>query len=477
MSHNDPIMLPHQVRLRFKNPIIKEQFENFLQTYEGIPLRPHIVEPEGNIIEIEQDHFARFSDRIILLGSDPQAGIEILTPDLNARAQTQVPGPAIGAKVKTIFLVLGTRPEAIKMAPLFREIEKYPDAFNVQIIFTGQHKELLDGVLSIFHLPAHHNLNLLTPNQTIAELIAAILKKLTPILKQEKPDMILVQGDTTTAYAAAIAATDLGIPVGHVEAGLRSHDLKNPYPEEFFRVAADAISTLHFAPTPVSRQNLIAENISPDHIFVTGNTGIDAMYMAISSFMGWNIYRQGYLRWKMWRQGIQRPFLLITTHRRENFGQPLEDICQALLDVAFRHPHVQLVLPVHPNPHVTGVLHARLSGRPNICLLPPLDYAETLFLIQQSLFVVTDSGGLQEEAPTLGKPVLVLRETTERPEGVFAGRSKLIGRNREKVRDEILSLLSDPTLIKSMSDRTPLYGDGFAAKYTLQSIRTFFKKD
>ncbi|OYV63105.1 MAG: UDP-N-acetylglucosamine 2-epimerase (non-hydrolyzing), partial [Parcubacteria group bacterium 21-58-10] len=324
--------------------------------------------------------------------------------------------------MKKILCVFGTRPEAIKMAPVIRELKNHPEKFLVVVCVTGQHRDMLDQVLSLFDVKPDYDLNLMQTNQTLAELTSKVLLGVDSVLRKELPDWVLVQGDTTTAMAAALAAFYNKVKVGHIEAGLRTWDAHNPFPEETNRKIIDSFGDSYFAPTEVARQNLLKESVISERIFVTGNTVIDSLRLVAQKSYDW-------LSGPLAQVPRNKRIILATTHRRENFGLPLEHICEGLKRVAVAHDDIQIVVPVHPNPNVRKVITSALGGVRNVSLLEPLDYASLTHLLKESTLVVTDSGGLQEEAPTFGKPVLVLRETSERPEGITAGVAKIIGTN------------------------------------------------
>jgi UDP-N-acetylglucosamine 2-epimerase (non-hydrolysing) len=374
------------------------------------------------------------------------------------------------SEIKTVLCVFGTRPEAVKMAPVVIALKRLPTEFRCRVIVTAQHRRMLDDVLRLFEITPDFDLNIMTPGQTLTAVTARVLRGLETVLASERPDMMLVHGDTTTTMAAALAAFYQRIPVGHVEAGLRSFDQSNPFPEELNRLLADRIAQLHFAPTPRARENLEREGISPDGIVVTGNTGIDALRLVLPM-----VRRDEFLPTTQWRPSRKESFVLVTAHRRENFGAPLAAICQAIRQVSVDRPHVHFVYPVHPNPNVNGPVNRALCGLPNVHLLPPLDYGEFLHLLFRARFVVTDSGGLQEEGPSLGKPVLVLREVTERPEAVLAGTVKVIGTETDSVKRWIVRLLEDQPLFERMANAVNPYGDGRAAHRTVEAIRRHFR--
>lgn len=353
-----------------------------------------------------------------------------------------------------ILSIFGTRPEAIKLAPVLAELNKH----NVSsvVCVTAQHREMLDQVLALFAIQPDYDLAIMQPNQSLAELTARALTKLDEVLRIEKPDWILVQGDTTTVMTAALAAFYHRTKVGHIEAGLRSFDKYQPFPEEINRKIATSVSDLHFAPTELSKQNLLREGVPEANIVVTGNTVIDALLQVAEKPYDWdasplaNIPRD-------------KRIILVTAHRRENFGTPLHNICAALRTIAEQYPDIHIVYPVHLNPNVQTVVQQTLANIANITLLPPLEYLPLVQLLKQSFLVVTDSGGIQEEAPGLGKPVLVLREVTERPEGVTAGTVKLVGTDKDKIVREIELLLTDKTEYDRMARAVNPYGDGNAS--------------
>ncbi len=353
-----------------------------------------------------------------------------------------------------ILSIFGTRPEAIKLAPVLAELNRH-DVSSI-VCVTAQHREMLDQVLALFAIQPHYDLAIMQPNQSLAELTARALMKLDEVLRIEKPDWVLVQGDTTTAMVGALAAFYHQIKVGHVEAGLRSFDKYQPFPEEINRKIATSVSDLHFAPTEVSKQNLLREGVAENHIVVTGNTVIDALLQVAEKPYDWDTSPLAAIP-------HDKRIILVTAHRRENFGPPLQNICAALRTIAARHPDVHIVYPVHLNPNVQTVVHEMLGTLTNMTLLPPLEYLPLVQLMKHSYLVVTDSGGIQEEAPGLGKPVLVLREVTERPEGVAAGTVKLVGTDTDKIIGEIERLLTDQTEYDRMARAVNPYGDGEAS--------------
>ena len=369
-------------------------------------------------------------------------------------------------KVLSIF---GTRPEAVKMAPVVLRLAQ-TSGINSLVCVTAQHRQMLDQVLSAFNVVPDVDLNLMQPNQTLAQLTAAIFTHLDPVLREIKPDWILVQGDTTTVMAAAMLGFYNRIHVGHVEAGLRTHDRWQPFPEEINRRVAGVVADLHFAPTEHSRRNLLAEGVSPDAIVVTGNPAIDALRHILT------LPCPPETEQLLAKIGVRpgpggRRLVLVTAHRRENFGQPLQDICAALRDLAERFPKtISILYPVHLNPNVRETASRLLSGCANITLTDPQDYLPMSHLIQRAEIVLTDSGGIQEEATSLGKPTLVLRDVTERPEGVDAGVLKLVGTDRALILQEAIRLLEDPAAYAAMAHAANPFGDGHAAERIAQAL-------
>ncbi|MFQ6099695.1 MAG: non-hydrolyzing UDP-N-acetylglucosamine 2-epimerase [Anaerolineae bacterium] len=370
--------------------------------------------------------------------------------------------------MQKVLLVFGTRPEAIKMAPVVRELSRYPTEFKVKICLTAQHREMLDQVLTLFDIEADYDLNIMRDRQTLSRVTAEVLTGVEEVIKTENPGWVLVQGDTTTAMAAALAAFYQKVRVAHIEAGLRTWNKAQPYPEEINRVIADVVCDLHFAPTEAARWNLLCEGIGAGSIFVTGNTVIDALLETVEREYD---LESGPLR----NIPPDRRIILVTAHRRENFGPPLVNICRALQKIARRYESdVHLVYPVHLNPNVQGVVYPILEGVANISLLKPLDYLSFVHLMNRAYLVLTDSGGLQEEAPSLGKPVLVLREVTERPEAVEAGTVRVVGTDEERIMAEVVRLLEDAGAYRRMAQAANPYGDGHAAARivnTLLSLR------
>ena len=374
--------------------------------------------------------------------------------------------------MKKVMLVFGTRPEAIKMAPLVKEFQKYPEEFETIVCVTGQHREMLDQVLHIFDIRPDYDLNIMKQGQDLYDVTARVLTGMRDVLKETHPDAVLVHGDTTTSTAAALAAFYQQIPVGHVEAGLRTHNIYSPWPEEMNRQITGRIATYDFAPTPLSRENLLKENVSEDKITVTGNTVIDALYWVVDkikndgqldSELETVLKNAGY---DTGRLADGRKLVLITGHRRENFGDGFIHMCTAIKDLTHKYPDVDFVYPMHLNPNVRKPIHEvfgeDLSHLGNMFFIEPLEYLSFVYLMEKSTIVLTDSGGIQEEAPGLGKPVLVMRDTTERPEALDAGTVKLVGTDYGKIVGEVSVLLDDPEAYKKMSQAVNPYGDGKA---------------
>lgn len=357
---------------------------------------------------------------------------------------------------KKVLCIFGTRPEAIKMAPVVKELQRHPDECVVTVCVTAQHREMLDQVLPIFRLKPDIDLNLMQENQTLDVLTARSIKLLSTVITEFCPNIILVQGDTTTAMAGALAGFYKKVPLGHLEAGLRTYNMYNPFPEEINRKIITVLSSYNFAPTKKAKEALLKEGIAKERIFLTGNTIVDALKAILKKKRIWG---QNFLQ-----NSKAKKIILVTAHRRENFGKPLKNICEALKKVARRNPGIEIVYPVHLNPNVKSVVYSRLSNLEGIRLLSPLDYCDFIWLLSCSYLALTDSGGVQEEAPVLGKPVLVLRNETERPEGVEANVAKLVGTDPDAIITNIELLLNDPRQYKKMSRATSLYGDGFAAK-------------
>lgn len=375
--------------------------------------------------------------------------------------------------MKKILLVFGTRPEAIKMAPLVKALQKDTEHFETRVCVTAQHRQMLDQVLEVFGITPEYDLNIMAPNQDLYDITAKVLLGLREVLKDFRPDTVLVHGDTTTSMAASLAAFYMQIPVGHVEAGLRTYNMLSPWPEEMNRQVTDRICTYYFAPTEQSRANLLQENIDAKKIFITGNTVIDALLMAvdiISTTAGVKEKMAKELQEKGYTVG-DREYILVTGHRRENFGDGFLHICKAIKELAVLHPEMDIVYPVHLNPNVQKPVYELLSGLSNVYLISPLDYLPFIYAMQHSTLLLTDSGGVQEEAPSLGKPVLVMRDTTERPEAVEAGTVKLVGTNAEAIVSNVTALLLDKEMYKRMSETHNPYGDGQACERIIAALR------
>ena len=375
--------------------------------------------------------------------------------------------------MKKILLVFGTRPEAIKMAPLVKALQKDSEHFETKICVTAQHRQMLDQVLEVFDIVPEYDLNIMAPNQDLYDITSRVLVGLRDVLDDFAPDIVLVHGDTTTSMAASLAAFYRQIPVGHVEAGFRTYNMLSPWPEEMNRQVTDRMCTYYFAPTEKSRQNLLRENVDATKIHVTGNTVIDALLMAVDIIEKKPHIKtaiEDELRDKGYAMG-NRPYILVTGHRRENFGEGFLNICKAIRQIAEEHPEMDIVYPVHLNPNVQKPVYELLSGTPNIYLIKPLDYLPFVYAMQHSTLLLTDSGGVQEEAPSLGKPVLVMRETTERPEAVEAGTVRLVGTNVAAIVGNVHELLHDPEVYRKMSESYNPYGDGHACERIVDALR------
>lgn len=364
-------------------------------------------------------------------------------------------------KVMTVF---GTRPEAIKMAPIVLELQKHPDTIVPVVAVTAQHREMLDQVLNLFHIKPGHDLNIMAAGQTLFDITTRAMMGLDKVLTEEKPDIVLVHGDTTTTFAGALAAYYHQTAVGHVEAGLRTHNKYSPFPEEMNRRLTGCIADLNFAPTSTSEANLLAENVPPESIFVTGNTVIDALHHTVRDDFD---FQEESLKDVDFQN---KRIILVTTHRRENLGEPMRHVYKALKQLTEEFDDVEVVFPVHKNPKVREVVNEELGGLAKVHLIDPLDYEPFANLMHRAHLILTDSGGVQEEAPALGKPVLVLRDTTERPEAVDAGTVKLIGTDRERVYEEAKKLLTDKAEYSRMAESVNPYGDGKAAARIIQAI-------
>ena len=379
--------------------------------------------------------------------------------------------------MKKILLVFGTRPEAIKMAPLVKKLQEMPEEFQTIVCVTGQHREMLDQVLRLFDIAPEYDLNIMKPNQDLYDITSRILLGMRDVLREVQPDIVLVHGDTTTSMAAALAAFYQQIPVGHVEAGLRTGNIYSPWPEEMNRLITGRITTHHFSPTPLAKENLLREHVDEKQIIVTGNTVIDALQMvverlsedkALANDVATKINQMGY---DVQRLEGNRRMVLITGHRRENFGEGFLNICHAIRCLAEQYQDVDFVYPMHLNPNVRKpVLEILGEKAENVFLIEPLDYLPFVYMMQHSTLILTDSGGVQEEAPGLGKPVLVMRDTTERPEAVEAGTVLLVGTNREKIEHGVSMLLDDADTYRRMSEAVNPYGDGLACERIVKKL-------
>lgn len=390
---------------------------------------------------------------------------------------------------KKVLLVFGTRPEAIKMAPLVKEFQKYPEQFHTEVCVTAQHREMLDQVLELFEIVPDYDLNIMKAGQDLYDVTSRVLLGMRDVLKKALPDVVLVHGDTSTSTAAALAAFYQQIPVGHVEAGLRTHNIYSPWPEEMNRQLTGRIATYHFAPTPLSKQNLLKEGVKENQIFVTGNTVIDALFWVIDKMKNTPDLENKILE-RLAQEGIsanscnswtskERKLVLITGHRRENFGQGFINICEAIKELAETFPDVDFVYPMHLNPNVRNAIvqifgdlsEIRLNScYSNIYFIEPLDYLPFVFLMNASYLVLTDSGGIQEEAPGLGKPVLVMRDTTERPEALDAGTVKLVGTDKSMIIHEVSALICKLKVYENMSRANNPYGDGLACTRIIEIV-------
>ena len=382
--------------------------------------------------------------------------------------------------MKKVMLVFGTRPEAIKMAPLVKEFQKQPKRVETVVCVTGQHREMLDQVLKIFDIKPDYDLNIMKQGQDLYDVTARVLTGMRDVLKEVKPDVVLVHGDTTTSTAAALAAFYQQIPVGHVEAGLRTHNIYSPWPEEMNRLLTGRLATYHFSPTPLSRNNLIKESVDDRNIIITGNTVNDALYCVVNKIKNNKeldnelediLSKAGY---DVNRLNNGKKLVLITGHRRENFGDGFINMCTAIKDLTVKYPDLDFVYPMHLNPNVRKPIHEvfgeNLSGLKNMFFIEPLEYLSFVYLMEKSSIVLTDSGGIQEEAPGLGKPVLVMRDTTERPEALDAGTVKLVGTDYNKIVNEVSSLIDDKAAYEKMSKAVNPYGDGLACGRNVNAL-------
>lgn len=378
-----------------------------------------------------------------------------------------------------VLMVFGTRPEAIKLAPVIKELKSDPTNFRTILCVTAQHRQMLDQILDIFNINPDYDLNIMKKNQSLFDVTANCLKKLEPILKKEKPSIILVQGDTTTCFIASLAAYYLKIKIGHIEAGLRTKDKFNPFPEEMNRCLTDHLADYHFAPTKQARENLLKEGIPDSKIHITGNTVIDALLFTIEKQKDKKIQKsltQNLLN----KHGISldsRKLILVTGHRRESFGEEFRNICHGLKKIALNNQNIQIIYPVHLNPNVQKPVKKILANVKNIYLIEPLDYFSFIWLLNKSYFILTDSGGIQEEAPSIGKPVLIVRKTTERPEGVEAGAAKVIGTSSASIYSESTQLLENPSIYHSMSKASNPYGDGKSSQKIHNILKMHLSND
>ena len=364
-----------------------------------------------------------------------------------------------------IMVVFGTRPEAIKMAPLILELKKHQETINTITVVTAQHRQMLDQVLETFEIVPDYDLDIMGKNQSLQEITSKILANFDPVVKKEQPDLVLVHGDTTTTFAAGLVAFYNKVSIGHVEAGLRTYDKYSPYPEEMNRQMTDSLSDLYFAPTQESKANLLSENHKKEAIYVTGNTAIDALKLTVKD----NYYHE-----VLDKIDENKKIILVTMHRRENQGEPMRRVFKTLRHMVDEHSEIEVVYPVHLSPSVQDAAKEILGDHDRIHLIAPLDVFDFHNLASRSYFIMSDSGGVQEEAPSLGKPVLVLRDTTERPEGVKAGTLKLVGTDPDKVKEAMTSLLTDEALYKEMSEAPNPYGDGKASERIVQAIKVYF---
>lgn len=369
--------------------------------------------------------------------------------------------------MKKILIVFGTRPEAIKMAPVVKEFQKHPDLFLTHVCITAQHREMLDQVLSIFEIVPDYDLNIMKAGQDLYDITSRVLTGMRGILQEFQPDVILVHGDTTTSSTAALASFYQQIPVAHIEAGLRTGNIYAPWPEEMNRMLTRCLTLFHFSPTQTSKENLLKENVKEENIIITGNTVIDALYIILEKIkLNQSLHKS--IIHSLAEKGIEfkrnKKIILITGHRRENFGSGFINICNAIKEIGASYPDVDLIYPVHLNPNVQKPVHEILDGLDNVRLTDPLEYLPFIYLMERSSIVLTDSGGIQEEAPSLGKPVLVMRDTTERPEAIEAGTVKLVGTDKEKIVSELTKLLERSDYYQSMAKAHNPYGDGMASK-------------
>lgn len=376
--------------------------------------------------------------------------------------------------MQKILIVFGTRPEAIKMAPLVKEFQKYPDNFETKVCVTAQHREMLDQVLDLFEITPNFDLDIMKPGQDLYDVTSNVLLGMKPVLTEFKPDIVFVHGDTSTTFAAALASFYQQISIAHIEAGLRTGDIYSPWPEEANRQLTSQITAYNFAPTTISEMNLLKENIGQQSIVVTGNTVIDALFLALEKIQSNNQLESDIIRQLSalgYRLKEDRKIILVTGHRRENHGQGFINICMALKEIALNNPSIDIVYPVHLNPNVQKPVKELLSDISNIYLITPLQYEQFIYMMDKSYFIITDSGGVQEEAPSLGKPVLVMRDTTERPEALEAGTVKLVGTDTGLILQEAQKLIDDKETYMQMSQASNPYGDGHACEKIINYLK------
>jgi UDP-N-acetylglucosamine 2-epimerase (non-hydrolysing) len=376
--------------------------------------------------------------------------------------------------LRKVLLVFGTRPEAIKMAPLVKEFQKDTINFETKVCVTAQHREMLDQVLDLFDIVPDYDLNLMKPGQDLYDITSNVLLGMKDVLNDFKPDVVLVHGDTTTTSATSLSAFYQQIKIGHIEAGLRTGDLSSPFPEEANRQITGVLANYHFAPTSTSQDNLLKENKNTDSVVITGNTVIDALFLALDKIKN-NTYLEAEIKEKIFNLNYDvrddKKIILVTGHRRENHGQGFINICEALKTIALHNKDIDIVYPVHLNPNVKKPVYEILSDIPNIYLIEPLQYEQFIYIMDKSYFIITDSGGVQEEAPSLGKPVLVMRDTTERPEALKAGTVKLVGTNTQKILEEAQKLIDDKIEYEKMSKSHNPYGDGKSCKRIVRFLK------
>jgi UDP-N-acetylglucosamine 2-epimerase (non-hydrolysing) len=375
-------------------------------------------------------------------------------------------------KLLKVLAIFGTRPEAIKMAPVVKELKRHPERFRCLVCVTAQHRQMLDQVLDLFEISPDYDLDIMKPGQSLFDVTSNVLLGLRSVLEKERPDIVLVHGDTTTTMAAALAAYYCGIKVGHVEAGLRTHDKFSPFPEEVNRRVTGVLADLHFAPTEAARQNLLGEGVCQKNIFVTGNTVIDALLSVVDKIRT-NVELKRRLAETFSFLDAEKKLILVTGHRRESFGEGFENICLALAELAQKRSDIEILYPVHLNPRVQEPVRRILGGDglSNVHLIDPVDYLPFVYLMERAFLIITDSGGIQEEAPSLGKPVLVMRETTERPEAVEAGTVRLVGADRKRIVTAVLTLLNEPQAYGAMSRAHNPYGEGKTAELIVQNLK------